>query len=93
MVQPSRTFVALLSGILAGLSALFSTDLLFSWQLWLTVALLQFAAPVPFLMRDGVGARYLWRYPLLIVFGIIYLPVRVLGRVTKGWYHTPHEGG
>jgi hypothetical protein len=27
------------------------------------------------------------------VFGIIYLPVRVLGRLADGWYHTPHEGG
>lgn len=92
LVQPSRTFIALLSAILAVVAYLLPTDYLFSWQLWLTLALIQFAAPIPFLIRERVGARYLWRYPLLAVFGVIYLPVRVLGRLTRGWYHTPHEG-
>jgi cellulose synthase/poly-beta-1,6-N-acetylglucosamine synthase-like glycosyltransferase len=93
LTQPSRTFVALLTGILAVVAALVGGDYLFSWQVWLTVAVLQFIAPLPFLVREGVGFRFLWRYPLLAVFGIIYLPVRVLGRLTEGWYHTPHEGG
>jgi cellulose synthase/poly-beta-1,6-N-acetylglucosamine synthase-like glycosyltransferase len=93
LTQPSRTFVALLTGILAVVAALVGGDYLFSWQVWLTVAFLQFIAPLPFLIRDGVGARYLWQYPLIAVFGVIYLPVRLLGRLTKGWYHTPHEGG
>lgn len=92
LVQPSRTFIALLSAILAVVAYLLPTDYLFSSQLWLTLALIQFAAPIPFLIRERVGARYLWRYPLLAVFGVIYLPVRVLGRLTRGWYHTPHEG-
>lgn len=93
LAQPSRTFVALLSAILAVVTVLLSTDYLLSWQLWSSAALVQLAAPLPFLMRDGTPARYLWRYPLLVVFGFIYLPVRVLGRLTGGWYHTPHEGG
>ena len=93
LAQPSRTFVALLSAILAVVAVLLSTDYLLSWQLWSSAALVQLAAPLPFLMRDGTPARYLWRYPLLVVFGFIYLPVRVLGRLTGGWYHTPHEGG
>lgn len=93
LTQPSRTFVALLTGMLAVVAALVGGDYLFSWQVWVTVALLQFVAPLPFLIRDGVGVRYLWRYPLLAVFGLIYLPVRLLGRLTEGWYHTPHEGG
>ncbi len=92
LVQPGRTFLALLTVILTGVAALWPSGYLLSWPLWMSVALLQFLAPLPFLARDGVESRYLLRYPILTLVGILYLPARVMGLFSRGWYHTPHEG-
>lgn len=92
LIQPSRTFMALVTALLAIVAWLFPSDWLLAWPVWAVAALLQFLSPLPFLARDGVERRYLWRYPLLAVFGVLYLPVRVLGRRNRDWYHTPHEG-
>ena len=53
---------------------------------------MQLLAPIPFLVIERVPARYLWRYPLLAVFALLWLPVRLIARRATGWYHTPHQG-
>jgi hypothetical protein len=83
--QPSRMGVALISaalavGAVAGLPV--------SAWLWATVAGIQVLAPLPFLARDGVAARYLFRYPVLVVLPILKVPARLVRQ--RGWYHTPH---
>ncbi len=92
LAQPSRTFLALLSGILAVVAGLAPSPYLLPWWLWAGAAALQVLAPLPFLARDGIPGRYLWRYPLLAVFGLLWVPVRLLAGFRRGWYHTPHEG-
>ena len=67
-------------------------EYLLSWPLWLTLALIQLLAPLPFLVRDGVESRYLAKYPLVTIIGLLYLPARIVARFGRGWYHTPHEG-
>ncbi len=86
--QPSRIGMAMLAALIAVGSA--ASLPLWPWQIWLTVALIQFLAPIPFLVRDGVEPRYLIRYPLLVVLPLI----KIWGRIRRptGWYHTPHEG-
>ncbi len=88
-IQPSRTFMVGLSAALA-IGAWF-TDLLWPWPVWALVAAVQVLAPIVFLVRDGVPARYLWRYPLLVVFGLAWLPVRLMSSRVREWYHTPHD--
>lgn len=92
LTQPGRTFLALLTGGLAIVAGLFPSDYLLAWWLWAGVAGVQVLAPLPFLARDRVSGRYLWRYPLLTVFGLMWIPVRILSRFRRGWYHTPHDG-
>jgi hypothetical protein len=92
LVQPGRTFLALVSAVLALVAALWPGDYLLSWPLWVALALIQFLVPLPFLMRDGVESRYLKRYPLLTIIGLLYLPSRLLRRSGRGGYHTPHGG-
>jgi cellulose synthase/poly-beta-1,6-N-acetylglucosamine synthase-like glycosyltransferase len=92
LTQPSRTFLALLTGILALVAGAAPSPYLLPWWLWAGVAAVQILAPLAFLARDSVPGRYLWRYPLLTVFGLLWIPVRVLSRFRRGWYHTPHEG-
>ena len=92
LTQPSRTFLALLTGLLAVVAGVAPSTYLFPWWLWAGVAVVQFLAPVAYLARDGVSGRYLWRYPLLTIFGLLWFPVRVLARFRGGWYHTPHQG-
>ena len=92
LVQPSRTGVAALSAALAVVAALVSTNLLFPWWVWAAAAGVQFLAPIPFLVRDGVPVRWIVRYPLLVVLAILWIPVQVVSRLATGWYHTPHRG-
>ena len=92
LIQPSRTFVALLTGVLAVVAAAFPSTYLLAWWVWAGAAAAQVVAPLPFLARDGVSGRYLWRYPALSVFGLLWVPVRLVARFRRGWYHTPHDG-
>ena len=88
LVQPSRMGVALTSAVLAAASALGAP--LLPAGVWAGLAGLQFLAPIPFLARDGVPARYLVSYPLLVVLPLLKIPGRFLRQ--RGWYHTPHKG-
>jgi cellulose synthase/poly-beta-1,6-N-acetylglucosamine synthase-like glycosyltransferase len=92
LTQPSRTFMALLTALLAVVSGAAPSTYLLPWWLWAGAAAVQLLIPLPFLARDGVSGRYLWRYPILTVFGILWIPVRILSRLRRGWYHTPHLG-
>jgi len=87
--QPGRTFMVAISAALA-VAAVF-TDLLWPWWVWAIIVGLQVGAPIIFLIRDRVPARYLWRYPLLVFFGLAWLPVRIMSSRVRGWYHTPHS--
>jgi cellulose synthase/poly-beta-1,6-N-acetylglucosamine synthase-like glycosyltransferase len=87
--QPGRAFMVGVSAAL-GAGALF-TDLLWPWWFWAIIVAVQVLAPIAFLVRDRVPARYLWRYPLLVVFGLAWLPVRLMSWRVRSWYHTPHD--
>lgn len=88
LIQPSRMGIAALSGVLALASALGLE--LWPWWIWGGLAAIQLFAPIPFLARDRVPARYLVRYPLLVLLPLLKIPARLLRN--RGWYHTPHEG-
>jgi hypothetical protein len=93
LVQPGRTFVALVSGILAVLAATVATEVLLHPGIWAAAAAMQFFMPLAFLAREGVAPRYLLAYPLLLLLAALWVPVRIASRLTRGWYHTPHQGG
>lgn len=88
LVQPGRTFMVLVAALLA-VASLF-VEMLWPWWFWAAVVAAQVVIPLPFLARDGVSWRYLVRYPVLAIFGLLWLPIRLMSYVTRGWYHTPH---
>jgi cellulose synthase/poly-beta-1,6-N-acetylglucosamine synthase-like glycosyltransferase len=88
LVQPSRMGIALVSALLAVLAGLGVP--LWPWGVWAGLAALQVLAPIAFLLRDRIPARYLSRYPVLIVLPVIKLIARFVP--TRDWYHTPHHG-
>jgi cellulose synthase/poly-beta-1,6-N-acetylglucosamine synthase-like glycosyltransferase len=90
LVQPGRTFVALVSGVLVGLSAIVPSGWLLPWPVWGAATAIQVLEPIPFLARDGVPARRLLRYPLLVVLAALWIPIRALSSRADDWYHTPH---
>lgn len=92
LVQPGRTFLALVSALLTVSAYTTRWRGFLPWQLWAGATAVQVLAPLPFLMKERVPARYLWRYPLLAIFGLVYLPARIVARRLAGWYHTPHRG-
>ena len=93
LVQPGRSFVALISGLLAVAAVSTRSRLLFSPWIWISAAAGQFLQPIPFLLRDGVPLRYVVRYPFLAVLAALWIPIRVVSSRVKGeWFHTPHGG-
>lgn len=92
LVQPGRSFVALLTAGLTLVAALFSPHWMLPWQLWAAATLVQVLQPLPFLARDGVPAPRIARYPLLVLLAALWVPIRVVSTRVTGWYHTPHTG-
>ena len=91
LVQPGRSFVALISGVFAVTSTATRSPLLFSPWVWIAAAAAQFFQPIPFLLRDGVPPRYVLRYPALAALAVLWMPIRVVSaRVGGDWFHTPH---
>ncbi len=92
LVQPGRSFVALLSGGLTLAAFLTRSRLLFPWPVWGAITAVQLLEPIPFLARDGVPPKYLIRYPFLSLLAILWIPIRFLSSITRGWGHTQHTG-
>lgn len=92
LLQPSRAFVALVSGVLTAAAAVTGSSWLLPWEVWGTVTAVQVLEPLPFLARDGVAPRRLIRYPVLVLLAALWIPIRLLSQRVTGWYHTPHRG-
>jgi cellulose synthase/poly-beta-1,6-N-acetylglucosamine synthase-like glycosyltransferase len=92
LVQPGRSFIALTSLLMTALSAITGSRWLLPWEAWAVATAIQVLEPIPFLARDGVKPRQLVRYPLLVILAALWIPVRVVSGMVKGWYHTPHRG-
>jgi cellulose synthase/poly-beta-1,6-N-acetylglucosamine synthase-like glycosyltransferase len=91
LVQPGRSFIALVTGLLAVVAAVTRSPLLIRWPALAGAAAGQALLPLPFLAREGVPTRYLVRYPLLTLIPLLWLPTRLLSRLRpQGWYPTPH---
>lgn len=92
LVQPGRSFVALLTGSLWVIALATRSAYLLPVGLLGWAALIQVLAPVPFLVRDGVAGCHVVRYPLVTIIAALWLPVRLMSRFSRTWYHTPHSG-
>ena len=92
LLQPGRSFMALLTVVMIAVAAFTSWTWVFPWQLWATLAVVQVMLPIPFLFRDGVETRHIVRYPLLAILAALWLPIRLVSSRVSGWYHTPHTG-
>jgi hypothetical protein len=90
LVQPGRSFVALVSGLITIAAGAFGGAWWLPWQVWATATATQVLQPIPFLARDGVPYRYLVKYPLLVVLAGLWAPIRLVSRRSAAWYHTPH---
>ena len=92
LVQPGRSFIALVSLVMTALSAITGSRWLLPWEAWAVATAVQVLEPIPFLARDGVKPRQLIRYPLLVIVAALWIPVRLVSGLVRGWYHTPHRG-
>jgi cellulose synthase/poly-beta-1,6-N-acetylglucosamine synthase-like glycosyltransferase len=92
LIQPGRSFVALLSGVLTVFAITGGSGWLLPWPVWAAATFVQVFEPLPFLAREGVPTRRLIRYPVLLLLPALWIPIRLLSRRNEGWYHTPHRG-
>jgi len=90
LLQPGRTFMVGVAGGLGVASRLADNKWLLPWWVWAAVVGVSVLAPLPFLARDQVPFRRLMGYPWLVLFGLAWLPARLLSRRRRDWYHTPH---
>lgn len=86
--QPSRMGMAMVAAAFAVLASIGVP--LWDWRVWAITALVQLLVPIAFLIRDRVPARYLLRYPVLVILPLIKLGSRLVRN--RGWFHTPHSG-
>jgi hypothetical protein len=87
VIQPGRTLIALLSGVVTAAALVWAPHWLLPAPWWLVATGIQVLAPLPFLVRDGVPARYVVRYPALLLLAGLAIPIRVVSRVRRTWYH------
>jgi cellulose synthase/poly-beta-1,6-N-acetylglucosamine synthase-like glycosyltransferase len=92
LVQPSRSLVVLLIGLLAVLAVVTRSDRLLPWPVLVVAAAVLVLSPLAFLVRDGVPARYLVRYPAALVLPVLWPVIRLASRRSGDWYHTQHDG-
>jgi cellulose synthase/poly-beta-1,6-N-acetylglucosamine synthase-like glycosyltransferase len=92
LVQPGRSFVALVSVLMTVLALVTASNWFLPWPVWAVATAVQVLEPIPFLARDGVSAGQLARYPLLMILAALWIPVRIVSGLVKGLYHTPHRG-
>lgn len=90
LIQPGRSFLALVTGVLWMVSVMVPSSLLLTPSVLGPATLVQVLAPVPFLLRDRVPSKYVIRYPLVVIIAALWIPVRIMSRFASGWYHTPH---
>jgi cellulose synthase/poly-beta-1,6-N-acetylglucosamine synthase-like glycosyltransferase len=92
LVQPGRSFVAAVSAAFTVTALVTRSRLLFPWWVWGAITAAQVVEPLPFLAKDGVERRYLIRYPLMSLIGVLWVPIRVASAFASGWGHTRHLG-
>jgi cellulose synthase/poly-beta-1,6-N-acetylglucosamine synthase-like glycosyltransferase len=92
LVQPGRSFVALLSGTFAIAGFATRSRLLLPWPVWGALTAVQLLEPIPFLARDGVSMKQLIRYPFMALLAVLWIPIRVASSIARGWGHTSHSG-
>lgn len=94
LLSPGRSFLALLTAVMAVAAAVAPGGWLLPWQLWAAAAAIQVLLPMVFLAREGVGAGYLLRYPAVTLLALLWLPIRLVSRrMGTAWFHTPHGRG
>lgn len=90
-VRPSRASLVVLSGAACAAATLRVPGALPA-RVWSAALGAQLLLPVVFLVRDDRPLRLVARYPLVVVYGLTTLPVRLMALRRAGWVHTPHTG-
>jgi len=92
LALPGRAFRFLFALICAIASSVWAWGLPFSWPIWTGIAVWLGGRPLGVLWRKKEVRPYLRWYPLTLIWGFVWLWVRIFpGK--RGWFHTPHHGG
>ena len=89
--MPGRAFRLLGTAALGVASAVWGWGLPFSWPVWAGLGLWLGGRPLWALWRVKEARAHLRWYPLTLVWGFVWLWVRLVPG-PRGWFHTPHHG-
>jgi cellulose synthase/poly-beta-1,6-N-acetylglucosamine synthase-like glycosyltransferase len=90
LLQPGRSFIALISAVLVVMAIVWPSTFLLPATVWAGATIVQLVWPLPFLVREDVPVRYLLAYPVVTLIAALWAPIRIVSRLQRGWYHTPH---
>ena len=91
LAMPGRSFRLLAALALGGASAFWAWGFPVSWPVWAGAVLWLGGRPLWALWRVREVRAYLRWYPLTLVWGFVWLWVRIIPS-GGGWFHTPHRG-
>ncbi len=92
LAAPGRAFRLLMALPPAAASVFWTWGFPFSWPIWTGIVLWLGGRPLWVLGRRREVRPYLRWYPLTLVWGLVWLWVRITPS-RPGWFHTPHHGG
>ncbi|MCQ3805129.1 MAG: glycosyltransferase [bacterium] len=91
LATPGRSFRLVATMVLAVLSVLWGWGFPVSWPVWAAIALWLGGRPLWSLWRVKEVRPLLRWYPLTLIWGFVWIWVRI-GPRRNSWYHTPHHG-
>ncbi len=91
MAAPGRSFRMLVVLTLGIMAAVWGWGFPLSWPVWAAIALWLGVRPLWVLWRVREVRPFLRWYPLTLIWGFVWLWVRLAPR-SRDWYHTPHHG-
>lgn len=92
MAAPGRSFRWLAALLMGVFSVVGGWGFPFSWPIWGGILLWLGVGPLVALGRVKEVRPYLQWYPLTLIWGLVWLWVRITPS-GRGWFHTPHHGG
>ena len=91
LALPGRAFRLLVALMFGAASVVWAWVFPFSWPVWGVIALWLGGRPLWALWRVEEVRPYLRWYPLTLIWGAVWLWVRIVP-TRRGWFHTPHQG-
>jgi cellulose synthase/poly-beta-1,6-N-acetylglucosamine synthase-like glycosyltransferase len=92
LYNPGRSFLVSVVALFAVAAAIWPDAGWLPWPVLAAIAGVALVVPLALLVKDHTPARYVLRYPLVVLIPILWLPIRILSLFNRPWRRTDHSG-